>query len=219
MATMSDMFPALTSATQLASLVERCRPGTSLSSATAQDQATADKMTTNALAAVAAYGRVENEGPGRHLVSAEAMPIAIDVCSTHTSAQVRAAAADAICSLLSNPTTSDSMKASAIQAEITRKIMGCITENYSRVGSADPRQQEDPTPVLLLLSIGMVLAQDSEGQKSIASSPVSVSWLLQHRRQQNDADIQALSSDILTFVSNNSDTKEAVAASMRSMVS
>ena len=164
------------------------------------------KMITNALGCIAAYARAEDNAL-KSLAESLEKNHALETAqrfAAEESSTLRTAAVETLCALVSN--TIVNFKSHAIEVGLTPSLMAAVVKYSTAVDHIQAN-------VLSLLCIGMLMNSDPQGQKSIASSGPSIACLLGYIRQQNDADLQALSSDIFAIISKNN--KDEVTQSLR----
>jgi len=197
LANLSLAFVTATSTDNIRQLIDTI-PGTSKPEET--------KMITNALGCIAAYARVEDNSL-KHLAESLKKNHALETAhgfAAHESSTLRTSAVETLCALVSN--TIADFKIHAIEAGLTPSLMDAVAKYATAVDHIQAN-------VLSLLCIGMLINSDPQGQKCIAASGTSIACLLGYMRQQNDADLQALSSDIFAIISKSN--KDEVTQSLR----
>ena len=190
----------------------------------------------NGLGAVASYARVDTPEHGARFGKVflewpspeqpSLVEFIIELCALDPSMSVHMAGIDTLGALLSG-VMGAAMKRRAMDAGMTQTLMhrlvsmtdgAGMTSNPSGhvFGTTAASEEEDQAAVLTLLCIGMVIHQDEKGQAYLSRSPDSVAWLLRSIRSKHDADIHALSADIMGVLSRSEAHKSSLAESIRS---
>lgn len=212
----SERFPTLSGVEQMCKILAVLSMESSSLEETRQDI----RARCNALGAIASYCRREDkqEPAGILILDTEALSKSIEL-ATHSSHLVRAAAADAACSMLSHSYHGAEAKNQAVKLGLASSFISSLCRNNDtapRQGMPGGQKEEGrESEMLMLLCIGMVIQQDQQAQEFMAKDPASIAYLLACVRQKDDADIHIVSKDILGVLAANKVLQEQLTESIR----
>lgn len=213
----SERFPSLTDLEQMRKILS---PLSMMESSSVQEARHHTRAQCNALGAIASFCRREDMlEPARVLIQdTEALSKSIEFAS-HSSQVVRAAAADAACSMLSHSYYGTEAKNEAAKLGLISSFISSLCRNNAiatQEGLPEGKKEEGrESEMLMLLCIGMMIQQDQEGQEFIANNAASIGYLLACVGQKDDADIHIVAKEILGVLASNKVLQEQLTQSIR----
>eukprot|EP00890_Picochlorum_soloecismus_P001094 jgi/Picsp_1/1986/NSC_05452-R1_---NA--- len=212
----SERFPNLSGLEQMQKILAALSMMTESSLEARHD----NRAQCNALGAIASYCRREDkQEPARILIrDTDALSKSIEFAN-HSSHLVRAAAADAACSMISHSFYGAEAKNEAVKLDLISSFISSLCRNNdtaARQGMPEGQKEEGrESEMLMLLCIGMMIQQDQGGQQFMAQDPASIRYILACVRQKDDADIHIVAKEILGVLAGNKGLQEHLTESIR----